>query len=210
MSGPGDRRRDRERGSTLAELSIAMLVFGLFATFLAITVVQSTKLTRTSALRETAAQTASAVMAQVTKDIRTALRVGPPTGEQVAFVTAEATEVAFVSSIEPDPVRERLYVSGSGLFREVKLPDAGSTYPDLRYTSTDPSRTTTRRLTPASASATAAFRYLLRDSTTLISSVASTSLKDVAAVEVTLTVDSDGAGPVQPVELHSTVRPYNP
>ncbi len=197
-------------GTTLAELSIAMLVFALFATFLATTVVQATRLTRTSAVREVAAQTASVVMAQVTRDVRTALRVGPPTGEQVAFVTAAATEVGFVSSVEPDPVRERLYVSGSALYREVKLPDAGSTYPDLRYTSTDPSRTTTRRLTPASAGGTARFRYQLRGSTSLQDLVDSSALKDVAAVQVTLTVDGDGAGPVKPVVLRSTVRPYNP
>ncbi len=207
MSEP---RARGERGTTLAELSIAMLVFGLFATFLATTVVQATRLTRTSAVRENAAQTASVVMAQVTKDVRTALRVGPPTGEQVAFVSAGPTEVGFVSSVEPDPVRERLYVSGSAVHREVKVPDAGSTYPDLRYTSTDPSRTTTRRLTPASTIATAQFSYLLRGSPTPLTTVPASSLKDVAAVEVTLTVDGDGSGPVDPVVLQSTMRPYNP
>ncbi len=203
-------RRRGDRGTTLAELSIAMLVFGLFATFLATTVVQATRLTRTSAVREVAAQTASVVMAQVTRDVRTALRVGPPTGEQVAFLTAGPTEVGFVSSVEPQPVRERLYVSGSAVHREVKLPDAGSTYPDLRYTSTDSSRTTTRRLTPASAGGSAQFRYLLRGSASMQSQVDSSSLKDVVAVEVTLTVDADRGGPVDPVVLQSTVRPYNP
>ncbi len=199
-----------DRGTTLAELAIAMLVFGLFATFLATTVVQTTRLTRTSAVRENAAQSASVVMGQITKDVRTALRVGPPTGEQVAFVSAGPTEVVFVSSVEPDPVRERLHVSGSAVHREVKLPDAGSTYPDLRYTSTDPSRTTTRRLTAATTTADVQLAYLLRGSSTWLSTVPSSSLKDVAAVSVSLTLDGDGAGPVDPVVLQSTVRPYNP
>ncbi len=149
-----------DRGSTLAELSIAMLVFGLFATFLATTVLQTTRLTRTSVAREIAAQQASAVMGQVTKDLRTAWRVNtttsagpPPVVEQLAFLAAGNTDVTFYSSVDPDPVRERLYSSSGAVYRVVKVPDSGSAYPDLLYASTDPSRTTTRRLTTAGTTA---------------------------------------------------------
>lgn len=214
---PDRRRPGGDRGTTLAELAIAMLVFGLFATFLATTVLQTTRLTRTSALRETAAQQASAVMAQVTKDLRTAWRVntttnpGPPAVvEQLAFLSAGATDVTFHSSVDPDPVRERLYASGGAVHRVVQLPDAGSAYPDLLYTSTDPSRTTTRRLNPVGTTATLELRYMLRTGASGLTSVPDASRVEVSGVEVTVSVDGDAAGPMKPVVLQSTVRPYNP
>ncbi len=204
-----------DRGTTLAELAIAMLVFGLFATFLATTVVQTTRLTRTSAARETSAQQASALMAQVTKDLRTAWRVntttsaGPPAlVEQLAFLTATPTDVTFYSSVDPEPVRERLHSTGGALHRVVTLPDTGSAYPDLRYTSVDPTRTTSRRLSTVGTTASLSLRYLLR-SGTATTTVPDASRADVVGVEVTVTADGDGAGPLRPVVLQSTVRPYN-
>jgi type II secretory pathway pseudopilin PulG len=204
-----------DRGTTLAELAIAMLVFGLFATFLATTVVQTTRFARTSAVRETAAQQASAVMAQVTKDLRTAWRVntttsaGPPAlVEQLAFLSASPTDVTFYSSVEP-PVRERLHSTGGAVHRVVMLSDAGSAYPDLQYTSTDPTRTTTRRLTTTGTTASLQLRYLLAGGGT-VTSVPDASRADVTGVEVTVSVDGDMGGPLKPVVLQSTVRPYNP
>lgn len=198
-----------DRGTTLAELVIAMLVFGVFGTFLATAVLQTTRLTRDSAVRERTAQAASVSMAQITRDLRTALRIGPPDGEQVAFVTATVAEVTFYSAVEPAPVRERLYLSGAAVYREVKVPDTGSTYPNLLYTSTDPSRTTTGRLAPGLLT-TLSFGYLLRDSTTELTTVEPSRLKDITAVSVRLSVDGDGDGPLKPVVLRNTVRPYNP
>lgn len=206
-----------DRGTTLAELAIAMLVFGLFATFLATTVLQTTRLTRTSVAREMAAQQASAVMAQVTKDLRTAWRVntttsaGPPAVvEQLAFVSAAGSDVTFYSSVDPDRVRERLHSSAGAVYRVVTRPDAGTAYPDLTYASTDPSRTTTRRLTTAGTTASVQFRYLLRTGASGLTTVPDASRVDVSGVEVTVSVDGDQTGPLEPVVLQSTVRPYNP
>lgn len=198
-----------DRGTTLAELVVAMLVFGVFGTFLATSVLQTTRLTRDSAVRERTAQAASTAMAQITRDLRTALRVGPPAGEQVAFVTATATEVTFYSAVEPAPVRERLFLQGTAVQREVKVPDTGSAYPNLLYTSTDPSRTTTGRLAPG-LETTLTFGYLLRDSATELATIEASRLKDITAVSVRLSVDGDGSGPLKPVVLRNTVRPYNP
>lgn len=205
-----------DRGTTLVELTIAMLVFGIFATFLSTVVLQTTRLASDSAVRETTVQTASTVMAQVTKDLRTALRIGPTTGEQIAFACAPApaaacatpTEVYFYSGVAPAPVRERLYLSAGVLHRETKVPDAGSTYPDLKYDSADSTRTTTRKL-GAGLLTDVTFTYFLRGSTAPLSTVTAGQLKDIAAVAVRLTVDGDGAGKLTPVVLESTVRPYN-
>ena len=205
-----------DRGTSLAELGIAVLVFGIFATFLSTVVSQTIRLAGESAVRETTVQTASTVMAQVTRDLRTALRIGPTTGEQVAFACAPApatacataTEVHFYSSVAPAPVRERLYLSAGVLHREIKIPDAGTAYPDLKYDSTDSTRTRTRKL-GAGLLTDVTFTYLLRGSATPLSSVTASQLKDITAVGVRVSLDGDGPGKVKPVVLESTVRPYN-
>ena len=198
-------------GTTLAEMLVALIVFAVFATFISTTVLQTTRLAKTSALREGAAQTASLVMQQISKDLRTAVRLGPSTSPQVAFLSATPTEVSFYSNVEPEIVRERLYVSGGELFRETKRPDAGSTFPDLTYASTDPTRTTTRRLATARLLSAGLFTYYVKTNPTApLATVPSADLKDVTAVGLQVALDPDGADPLKPVVLTTTVRPYNP
>lgn len=204
------RSHRRDAGVTLAEVTVSLMVFGIFAAFLSTTVLQTMRATRDSGVRENAAQRASVVMAQLTRDLRTATRVGPPAGTQTAFVSAAPTEVVFHSSAEPAPVRERLFVDATGLWRETKVPDDGSVYPDLRYTSTDPARTTTRLLARPDVSSAGLFTYFVRGSSTGVTTVAAADVKDITAVAVRVSVDGDGAGPLRPVVLENTVRPYNP
>lgn len=200
----------QDRGTTLIEVTMATLAFGIFATFLSTTVLQTIRATRDSGVREHTAQRASVVMAQVTRDLRTAARVGPPAGTQTAFVSAAPTEVVFHSQVEPAPVRERLHVDGTGLWRETQIPDDGSVYPDLRYTSTDPSRTTTRLLASTDLSSAGLFTYFVRGSATGVTTVPAADVKDITAITVRVSLDGDGAGPLRPVVLENTVRPYNP
>jgi type II secretory pathway pseudopilin PulG len=209
-----DRRGDR--GTTLAELTVAMLVFGIFGAFLATTVLQSTRMTRDAATRSTAAQVASVVMSQVTKDLRTALRIGPVTAEQVAFACAPppavacatSTEVVFHSSVAGGPVRERLHLTAGKLHREVKRPDPGTSYPDVTFTSALASQTTTRQL-GAGFTTSVTFAYTLRSTGAVVSSVTAEQLKDISVVAVTVSLDADGPGRVPPVVLQNSVRPYN-
>ena len=207
-----DRRRPRgEDGTTLAEMLVALIVFGVFATFLATTVLQTTRLATTSALREGGAQNASLVMQQLGKDVRTAIRLGPSSAPQVAFVTATPTELVFYANVEPAILRVRLYVSGGELFRETKVPDVGSAFPDLTYASTDPTRTTTRRLAGTNLRTAGLFTYYVKSNPTApLTTVAAGELKDVTAVGLQVALDPDGAGSLKPVVLTTTVRPYNP
>ncbi|MCU1693337.1 MAG: hypothetical protein JWM64_2428 [Frankiales bacterium] len=201
----------KDDGTTLAELAVTMVVFSIFAIFLSTTTVQSFRLTSQATTRETAVQQASLVMAQVSKDLRTALRVGPPGSDLVAFTSATPTQVSFYSSVEPGPVLEVLRTTLDGkLMRDVTLPDAGSTYPDLKYSMTDPSRTTTRSVAANGLIVTGIFTYQLQGSPTPVTTVAAAQLKNLVAVNVRVTVDGDGgSGRVQPVVLENTVRPYN-
>jgi type II secretory pathway pseudopilin PulG len=204
---PDRARPHGDEGTTLAELVVAMVVFGVLATLLATTVLQTTRLTRSSVVRESTAQRASAAFAQVTKDLRTAVPVGPTTGVQVAFVKATATEVVFFSSVEPAVRRERLYVSGTTLVRETMDPDTGRTYPNLTFASAN--GLATRRVVSSGLDPVGVFTYFLGTSTTGVSDVPAADLGNVSAVHVRLSVDGDGPGGVEPVVLRSTVRPYN-
>jgi type II secretory pathway pseudopilin PulG len=207
--GSFDAGPSGDQGTTVTELTVAMVVFGLFATLLATTALQATRLTREHLLRERTAQVASLVSAQITRDLRTAVRISPTTGPQVAFEAASATDVVFFSSVEPVVVRERLHATAAGWQRETTLPDPGSSYPQLRYTSTDPAQTTTRRLAATELEVTCLFSYLLRGSATPLPSVDPADLDDVVAVSVRVSVDGDGSGRLPPVVLENTVRPYN-
>jgi len=194
-------------GMTLAELLVAMTVFGVLATLLATTVLQTTRITRDSVVREATVQRTSVALAQVSKDLRTALAVGPTTGVQLAFEKATPTEVVFFSSVEPSVRRERLYVSGDTLVRETTDPDPGTTYPSLTFATAHAARTqtvVTSGLDPAGV-----FTYYLGANATGVPTVAAADLASLTAVEVRLSVDGDGPGEVDPVVLRSTVRPYN-
>lgn len=216
----GQRRDDR--GSTLVELSVAMLVFGVFAALLSTTVLQTTRQTRESAVREVTTQRASTLMQQLTKDLRSAVRVGP-TADAAAFRRAQADRVDFTSSVTPDVVLETLCFQAvcdaplparAGLHRVTRPPDATSVFPELTYTST----TATSRLLEHQLTSTAVFRYDVRKpdpvtgvpTDTTVSSVPPADLKHISAVHVVVRLDGDDAGRLPAVELTSTVRPYNP
>lgn len=204
----GPRSSGRDRGTTLAELVVSMLVFGVFGTVLATTVVQATRLARESATRETTAQRASLLIEQVTKDLRTAVSVGSSASTQTAFTAAQPGTVSFFSSVAPEVLRERLFVQGGALRRERQRPDDAAAFPNLTYT--DPTRTTVSRLGPSDLSHTVTFGYLLKGSATAVPVVADLAgLQAIVAVTVRVSVDGDGAGGLDPVVLQSTVRPYN-
>lgn len=214
MTGHRLQRPRGDDGTTLAELVVAMVVFGVLASFLATTVLQTTRLTRTSLVRETSAQRASVAIAQVSKDLRTALPVGPTTGVQLAFEKATPTEVVFFSSAGAAVRRERLQVNvaagTTSLVREVTEPDPGTTYPALTYATGTGFRT--RTVVPSGldlGTTPGVFSYYLGASTTAVPSVADADLINITGIEVRLAVDGDGPGRTKPVLLRSTVRPYN-
>lgn len=218
---------ETDRGTTLAELTVSMLVLGLFGTFLATTVVQTTRLTRDSGVRENTAQRASLLAAQVTRDLRTAVRVGQDATTQTAFTAAGPTSVSFFSSATPHVLRQKLSfatsaaaasagtlctpttnATGCQLWRETQRPDDGTVFPDLRYT--DPARTRVARVVSSELPYTVTLSYLLKGSATPVSTVSGlTALQSIVAVRVRVAVDGDGAGRLKPVVLESTVRPYN-
>ncbi len=226
MIRPG-RGEDGDRGTTLAELTVSMLVFGMFAAFLATTVTQTTRLSSTSAVRENTAQRASLLIEHVTRDVRTAVEVGADATVQTAFTAATPTGVGFFASATPHVLRTRLSFATSAdaalagtactpsltspgclLWRVSQRPDDGVSFPDLRYT--DPTRTTVHRIVPPELQTTVTFGYVLRGTTTPVPEVTDLAARQsIVAVTVRVAVDGDGAGPLDPVVLESTVRPYN-
>jgi hypothetical protein len=102
-----------------------------------------------------------------------------------------------------------VHATAAGWRRETTLPDVTSAYPNLQFASTDSTRTTTRRLAPVELPVTCSFSYLLQGRAAPETSVAAADLDDVVGVVVRVTVDGDGSGPLRPVVLENTVRPYN-
>ena len=186
-----------------------MAVFGTFATILMTTVVQTARLARETSLRETTAQQASVIMATLSRDVRTALPLGSGPSNRLAFTAATPTELVFYSSVEPEILRERIYVDTTGVHRSITVPDVGSTYPDLTYASPDPTRTTTRRLAGTKLAVSQLFAYYLGAAPTPVTSVSPADLDDITAIAIRVEVDGDGAGRVAPIVLESVVRPFN-
>jgi type II secretory pathway pseudopilin PulG len=196
-----------DSGTTLAEMMVALIVFAVFATVLATTVLNVTRMVRVSAVRDATAQRASTVMQQLSKDLRTATRIGP-TGSEVAFLTATPSAVVFYSGVEPHVVQEKLHVVGGVLVRETKQPDDPSKFPLLTYAGAG--ATTTRQIGSTDLRTSDLFSYLLKGSTTPVPTVTGTQLRDVDAVGITVSVDPDGPGGRQKaIVLQTTVRPYN-
>ncbi len=160
-----------DRGSTLVEVGVAMVVFGIFATLLSTTVLQTTRMARESGVRDLTAARASTLMQQVTKDLRTAVRIGTA-ADATAFVRAEKDRVDFHSSVTPAILLETLCAQARcdspvpaepGLHRGTRPPDPSSTYPELTFTSTTSTR---RRLENGDVALSAPFSYLLTNGTT--------------------------------------------
>ena len=200
-------RRRADDGFTLAELSVTMIIFGVLVLVLAQFSTQAFRLYGANANRITSGGQASLVMEQVSKDLRTAVAVGPASSSQ-AFVLATKTEVIFYSSVSGGPVRERLYLDASNrLQRESTLPDLSSTAPAYTYTTNRALQT--RLLSDRVKTNSALFSYLLKSSpATLVAPVAPGDLGAIIGVQILVTINVDASGRTG-ATLLNTVRPYN-
>ena len=118
-------------------------------------------------------QEARAVMAVLTKDLRTA----------TAFSAATATDVTFTALLNigatAPPNQVRLYVDANGIVREVVTPPDNPTASPITYTGTGTTRVVGRGLTATSG------LLSYRDTT----DTATTTLTAITSVVVTVSVD---------------------
>ena len=160
-------------GVTMVEMAVVIALLGLVLAMAMQGLVSYQRATASADTRQQNLQEARAVMAVLTKDLRTA----------TAFTAATATDVTFTALLNigttAPPNQVRLYVDGSGVLREaVTVPDDPTASP-ITYTGTPATRVVGRGLTATSS------LLSYRDSADNVTA----TLTAVTSVVVTVSVD---------------------
>lgn len=207
------RRLSDERGVTLAETMIVLLILSitLGAAFAALTSFQRQAVG--SDVRAQNLAEARQMMATITRDLRTATKPARASGvtQPPGFISAGARAVAFYANLDTPanggPRRITLEVDGSGVLWERSVAPTG-TYPSFTYTSTP----TSRRLGQFVVNTDAAplFEYLDGNDVVLGPlPLTAAQLDRVAMVRVNLRVLRDSGLTVPATTLRTTVRMPN-
>lgn len=167
------RRAGGQAGVTMVEMAVVIALLGLVLAMAMQGLVSFQRATAAADTRQQNLEEARAVMAVLTKDLRTA----------TAFTAATATDVTFtallnIGSTAP-PNQVRLYVDGSGVLREVVTPPDDPAASPITYTGTGTTRIVGRGLTATSS------LLSYRDSTDTVTA----SLTAITSVVVTVSVD---------------------
>ena len=162
-----------QAGITMVEMAVVIALLGLVLAMAMQGLVSYQRATASADTRQQNLQEARAVMAVLTKDLRTA----------TAFTAATATDVTFtallnIGSTAP-PNQVRLYADANGILREVVTPPDDPSASPITYTSAGTTRVVGRGLTGTSS------LLSYRDS----ADTATTSLTAITSVVVTVSVD---------------------
>jgi hypothetical protein len=149
---------------------------------------------------------ARVLMATVSKDVRTAVRLSAGTSP---FVTADKNEAIFYGNLDTTsaPKKVRIYVDPSHrLIEQVWSPDPGSTAPNYTYTTTTPTIRLVGRYV-ANTSAKPIFTYVdANDNALSPTPLSSTNRIAIKAVRVELIVYKDSAFNEHSTTLVNRVR----
>lgn len=167
------RRPGGQAGITMVEMAVVVALLGLVLAMAMQGLVAYQRATAAADTRQQNLEQARAVMAVLTKDLRTA----------TAFSAATATDVTFtallnIGSTAP-PNQVRVYADANGILREVVTPPDDPSASPITYTGTGTTRVVGRGLTATSS----LLSYY--DSTPAVT----TTLTAVASVVVTVSVD---------------------
>ena len=200
------RRRLRSaRGSQLLELVVAVSLLALVSAVLYSGIASTTNALMDTGKRLQNLDEARVLMAQTSKDVRTAARLSAGTSP---FVLANNDEAIFYGNLETTaaPMKIHLYVDPSSeLVEQVWSADPGSVAPNYTYTGTPFVRFVGRYV--VTAGAPPIFTYLDSNGNTLPNTPLSASdLLAVNAVKITLTVKATTTAPLAPVTLVNRVR----
>jgi prepilin-type N-terminal cleavage/methylation domain-containing protein len=162
-----------QAGVTMVEMAVVVALLGLVLAMAMQGLVSFQRATAAADTRQQNLEEARAVMAVLTKDLRTATE----------FTAATATDVTFtallnIGSTAP-PNRVRLYVDGSGVLREAVTPPDDPTASPITYTGTPATRVVGRGLTATSG------LLSYRDSADNVTA----TLTAITSVVVTVSVD---------------------
>jgi prepilin-type N-terminal cleavage/methylation domain-containing protein len=212
-------RRDDD-GVSLAELIVAIMVFGIVVTIVSTTFVSLTKATAQARGVDGNTRVASNVMNDLARTIRAARTIPRADGTQAASFTAASTESMTLSSAVnvtdaattvPRQVTFRVAADRSLTSSSI----VATTVTGGFYQFTSPATTRTvggSVVTPASNGAPL-FAYLDFAGTALVpdasGALTTTQLSSIAAVTITLTIDRTSTPSSQAVTLQNTVSLSN-
>jgi prepilin-type N-terminal cleavage/methylation domain-containing protein len=183
--------RDGQAGVTMVEMAMVVAILGLVLAMAMQGLVSYQRAAAGADTRQQNLEQARAVMAVLTKDLRTA----------TAFSAAAATDVTFTGLLNTaataPPNQLRLYADSGGVLREAVTPPDNPNASPLTYTGTPATRVVGRGLVSTSS------LLSFRDSTDTVT----TSLTAVASVVITVSVDlpSRSGAEVPPTVLTSRV-----
>ena len=167
------RRARGQAGVTMVEMAVVVALLGLVLAMAMQGLVAYQRATAAADTRQQNLEQARAVMAVLTKDLRTA----------TAFTAATATDVTFTALLNigsTAPANQvRLYVDGSGVAREVVTPPDDPSASPITYTGSGTTRIVGRGLTATSG------LLSYRDSADAVT----TTLTTITSVVVTVSVD---------------------
>ena len=185
------RRGDGQAGITMVEMAVVVALLGLVLAMAMQGVVSYQRATAGADTRQQNLEQARAVMAVLTKDLRTATEFSTTTASDVIFK-------GLLNTAATAPANQlRLYADSGGVLREAVTPPDNPNASPLTYTGTPTTRIVGQGLVSTSG------LLSFRDS----SDAVTTSLTAVASVVVTVSVDlpSRSGGDVPPTVLSSRV-----
>ena len=161
------RRARGQSGVTMVEMAVVVALLGLVLAMAMQGLVSYQRATAAADTRQQNLQEARAVMAVLTKDLRTA----------TAFTAATATDVTFTALLNigsTAPANQvRLYVDANGIVREVVTPPDDPTASPITYTGTGTTRVVGRGLTATSG--LLSYRDTTDTATTTLTAITSVS-----------------------------------
>lgn len=217
----------RERGITLVELMVSMVILGVVTTLLLVGWTSLQKSYAHSVKGNNARAEARDAMARVSREIRDAQPVAITTPPSSPFTDAEAYEVAFYSAFNSSGVRAdgsgmgalrltRIYLDTSGGVAQKKLVWQRDTNGNGAFDGADRAMVLAKDVVnssvPSTGSPTPIFTYGYRDVSgdyQTAASISSAQLDTIVSVHIHLIVDANLMRSPAPADLQTTVLPRN-
>jgi prepilin-type N-terminal cleavage/methylation domain-containing protein len=198
-------RRSGDRGMTLSELMVTMVLLGIVGTIMASAVVTVTNTITKTQARADSLDVSRLGMARLTKNVRSGMAIQQAgAADKPPFAEIGPNRMTLYASLGPVPTKITYYINSNRELVEQWYTGNAASNPYWTFTTT-PRTTVIARKIPAGASPL--FTYYDYNGA-LLSTQTSTNANDLAqvrSVKIELTVDVDPARAGGPVTVSSTV-----
>lgn len=220
-------QKTTQRGITLIELLVSMIILGVVTTLLLAGWTSLQKSYAHSVKSNNARAEVRDAMSRIARELRDAQPVALTTPASSPFTLANPTEVDFYSAFNSAGVRAdgtgiaalrltRIYIDTSGSAAQKTLYWQRDTNANGGFDSADRKivlgRDVVNTSVPSAGSPTAVFAYGYRDGSgnfTTATTIATADLPKIISVQVHLIVDANLLHSPSPADLQTTVRPRN-